>query len=133
MSKASGHEQERTELQALLSSGVLLRAPNLAQILSYVCEKYFQGQADQIKEYNVAVDALGRPPDFNPKLDAIVRVEAHRLRKRLKQYYEAEGAGHAIEITIPPGQYAPAFVTRSPEALQRTRSWKQWAAVATIV
>jgi hypothetical protein len=78
--------------------------------LSYVCARYFEGAADQIKEYNIAVEALGRPADFDQKRDSIVRVEAHRLRKRLREYYEADGADHAIRIDIPPGQYAPRFL-----------------------
>src|ERR1035441_4154687 len=102
--------QEKNELQSLLASGIFDRSPNLAQVLTYVCEKYFEGAAEQIKEYNIAVEALGRPAGFDQKRDSIVRVEAHRLRKRLREYYEADGAGHTIRIDIPPGQYAPTFV-----------------------
>src|SRR6266496_5916900 len=107
---------ERLELEAVLASGIFHRAPNLAQVLTYVCSKHFEGAAEQIKEYNIAVDALGRPADFDQKRDSIVRVEAHRLRKRLREYYEAEGAGHALHIDIPSGQYAPRFLPRvAPE------------------
>src|SRR5579885_3099257 len=104
--------QEKNELESLLASGIFDRAPNLAQVLTYVCEKYFEGAADQIKEYNIAVEALGRPADFDQKRDSIVRVEAHRLRKRLKEFYETEGATHAVRIEIPSGQYAPRFLFR---------------------
>ena len=74
---------ERAELEAVLESGIFHRAPNLASFLRYICERYFEGDASQIKEYSIAVDALGRPSDFDQKKDSIVRVEAHRLRKRL--------------------------------------------------
>jgi len=124
MNAAADFRQERHELDTILASGILNRAPNLAHLLTYVCAKYFEGNAEQIKEYNIAVEALGRPPDFDQKRDSIVRVEAHRLRKRLREYYEAEGADHAIRIDIPPGQYAPRFQpaqaplpSLSPEAL----------------
>src|ERR1017187_9248570 len=110
MHSTTEFEQEKREFQSLLASGILDRAPNLAQVLTYVCEKYFEGAAEQIKEYNIAVEALGRPAGFDQKRDSIVRVEAHRLRKRLREYYEAEGAGHSVRIDIPPGQYAPTFV-----------------------
>src|ERR1700722_18061610 len=112
MRTAAGFEQERNELQSVLGSGIFHRAPNLAHVLIYVCEKYFEGAAEQIKEYNIAVEALGRPADFDQKRDSIVRVEAHRLRKRLREYYENEGAGHPCQIEIPPGQYAPRFVLK---------------------
>jgi Malectin domain len=111
MHTAADFRQERHELDTILGSGILSRAPNLAHLLTYVCTKYFEGTAEQIKEYNIAVDALGRPADFDQKRDSIVRVEAHRLRKRLREYYEADGADHVIRIDIPPGQYAPRFVT----------------------
>src|SRR5438874_6933716 len=110
MQATADFRQERHELATILESGILNRAPNLAQVLTYVCTKYFEGAAEQIKEYNIAVEALGRPADFDQKRDSIVRVEAHRLRKRLREYYEADGADHAIRIDIPPGQYAPRFL-----------------------
>jgi hypothetical protein len=109
-------EQEEQELSAVLCSGMLRRAPNLERLLRYVCAKCFEGSAAQIKEYNIAVEALGRPASFDPKRDSIVRVEAHRLRKRLRQYYETEGAAHTLRIEIPTGQYAPRFVRLSAAA-----------------
>lgn len=110
MSAFVDREQYRAELEAVIASGIFAKAPSLALLLDYVCTKYFEGQADQIKEYNIAVEALGRPGGFDPRQDSIVRVEAFRLRKRLKQYYASEGAGRPLRIEIPPGQYVPQFV-----------------------
>jgi hypothetical protein len=109
-------DQCKAELEAVIASGIFAKAPSLALLLEYVCRKYFEGQANQIKEYNIAVEALGRPPSFDPRQDSIVRVEAFRLRKRLKQYYENEGAAHRLRIVIPPGQYVPRFPENSPSA-----------------
>ena len=103
----------RTELDSVLSSGIFQRAPNLAHVLTYVCTKYFEGDSERIKEYNIAVEALGRPADFDQKKDSIVRVEAHKLRKRLHEYYQSDGANHALRIEIPPGQYVPQFVRQA--------------------
>lgn len=114
MQASAEFRQEKHELDAVLASGIFNRAPNLALLLRYICARYFEGAADQIKEYNIAVEALGRPADFDQKRDSIVRVEAHRLRKRLREYYEAEGADHAIRIEIPSGQYAPRFQAAQP-------------------
>jgi hypothetical protein len=100
---------EEEELQALLNAGVFARAPTLAALLEYVCRRTFAGEGHLIKEYNIAVEALGRPPDFNQKKDAIVRVEAHRLRKRLREFYAGEGASHQIQIEIPTRGYTPVF------------------------
>jgi hypothetical protein len=114
---ARDFEQERAELQSVLDSGILDRAPNLALVLTYICEKYFEGATEQIKEYSVAVEALGRPAEFDQKRNSIVRVEAHRLRKRLREYYESEGANHDVWIDIPSGQYAPQFLRRRSREL----------------
>jgi hypothetical protein len=115
MPATTAFERERLEVDALLASGIFSRAPNLAHLLTYVCSKYFDGAAEEIKEYNIAVEALGRSPEFDQKRDSIVRVEAHRLRKRLREYYEGDGAGHEIQIEIPSGQYTPRFVFRTHE------------------
>jgi hypothetical protein len=115
MLAAAKWEREKRELDALLSSGIFDRAPSLASLLTYICRKYFEGDTDAIKEYNLAVEALGRPPDFDQKRDSIVRVEVHRLRKRLQEHYAREGAGRDLRLVIPTGQYAPKFIEREPQ------------------
>ena len=122
MNTARDFELERAELQSVLASGILDRAPNLALLLTYICEKYFEGATEQIKEYSVAVEALGRPAEFDQKRNSIVRVEAHRLRKRLREYYQSEGANHDVWIDIPSGQYAPQFVRRPPALSLRVQA-----------
>jgi len=105
---------ERAELQAVLTSGVFARSPIVAQLLKYICEAYFAGRSHEIKEYSIAVEAFGRASDFDLTHDSIVRVEAHRLRKRLQEYYSGEGAGHNCQIALAPGNYVPQFVHRNP-------------------
>jgi len=85
-------------------------------MLKYICEQHLSGQGQDVKEYNVAVEAFGRPPDFDQSRDSIVRVEAHRLRKRLQEYYSGAGADHQIQIVVPSGSYIPQFVRRSNAA-----------------
>jgi len=102
--------EERAEVEAVLRSGIFDRAPNLASFLKYVCARHFEGESDSVKEYSIAVEALNRTEDFDPKKDSIVRVEAHRLRKRLAEYYEGVGASHCVHIEIPNGQYSPRFI-----------------------
>jgi len=100
--------EEQAELETVAEW--LARSPRLVRLLRYIGEKHFRGEDDQLKEYNIAVELFGRPADyFNPSDDAIARVEAHRLRKRLKEYYDSEGKDHIIHISIPPGSYVPVF------------------------
>jgi hypothetical protein len=103
-------EAERAELEEILSSGVFGRTNNHVRLLTFVCEKYFEDAIDEIKEYSIAVHALGRPESFDPQMDTIVRVTAHALRKRLEDYYRGAGAEHAVHICLPPGHYVPKFI-----------------------
>jgi hypothetical protein len=109
-SAETGAEAERRELDWLLTSGVLGRSGNLTRLLKYICEERFAGRAQQIKEYSIATEALGRRPDFDPNSDTIVRVTIHSLRKRLLEVYQNEGADRPMRLVIPPGHYDPRFV-----------------------
>ena len=119
MDAVSASREEQTEVAAVLQSGIFQRAPLLESFFRYICEQYFEGHSGEIKEYSIAVEALGRCAAFDPKKDSIVRVEAHRLRKRLQDYYKGPGAGHAFQILIPNGQYAPQFVPVEGEQAER--------------
>ncbi len=96
-------------MQRVLQSGLFVKAPRLEKFFRYICERHLRGESDQLKEYSIAVEALSRSSDFDPKKDSIVRVEAHRLRKRLDEYYRGAGASCPIHIRIPSGQYRPDF------------------------
>lgn len=109
-----GPAEEQAELESVLESRTFVRAPNLAAILRYVCQEHAQGRASLIKEYNIAVQALGRPQDFDPSQDSVVRVEVSRLRKRLQQFYETEGAAHELHLHLADVGYVPRFV-RQPK------------------
>lgn len=102
-------EQERAELEAVLRSPQFVRAPKLAHLLAYLCERLFAGETSRVKEYSIGVDVFGRGDSFDQDSDSIVRVEANRLRKRLADYYATDGASHTLQITIPLGQYVPEF------------------------
>lgn len=131
--------EERRELAAVLGSSEFTRAPRLAKLLEYLCEKLFAGETAQIKEYSVGVEFFGRPVGFDQESDSIVRVEANRLRKRLAEFYAAEGADHHLQIVIPLGQYVPEFQVRpqatpnpepaKPAPAARKNKWI-WPAIA---
>jgi len=106
----NNHQKE--ELESILHSGIFAKAPRQTKLLEHICNEYFSGRADQIKEYNLAIEVLGKAVDFDQNRDAIVRVEFHRLRKKLREYYQGEGAARAFRIVIDPGHYVPRFVPR---------------------
>ena len=107
-------DAERAALRAALESRTFQARPRLAHLLRYICEQYFEGETDAIKEYSIATEVFRRPESFDQATDSIVRVEVFRLRKKLREFYEGEGADQPIEIVIAPGHYRPEFVDRAP-------------------
>jgi hypothetical protein len=104
--------EERRELESV--AAVLVKSSRLFRLLTYIGEKYFNGEIDKLHEYAIATEVFGRSKStFNAGDDAIVRVEVHRLRKRLKEYYDSEGKDHHLQLSIPSGTYIPVF-TRLP-------------------
>lgn len=107
-SSAPSQEGERNELDSVAAA--LSKSSRLLRLVRYIGDKYFQGELDKLHEYSIATEVFGRSKTtFNASEDAIVRVEAHRLRKRLKEFYENEGKDHPIQLSIPPGTYIPVF------------------------
>ena len=107
---AVSSQEATAELEAVLASAPFTRSPRLSRLLAYLCTKYLAGESDQIKEYSIGVEVLQRPPSFDPATDASARVEVHRLRRRLQQFYETEGTVRSLRIVIPVGHYVPAFL-----------------------
>ena len=103
-------ELVRLELSLILQFREIRNSQVLSKFLEFVVEKKLSGQEDEIKEYTIAVKALGKPRDFNPQLDASIRIHAGRLRRILAQYYQETGHVHAVVIDIPKGAYIPTFI-----------------------
>ncbi|MBZ5585875.1 MAG: tetratricopeptide repeat protein, partial [Acidobacteriia bacterium] len=70
---------------------------------------------EPVKEALIGVEVFGRPADYDPRVDPIVRVEARRLRSRLAAYYQGPGAGDPVIIDLPKGGYVPVFASRGEE------------------
>lgn len=103
----------QSSLVAALQSREFRSAPQLRSFLGFIVRATLNDEQEKLKGYTIAVEALGRPEDFNPVTDPIVRVEAARLRRRLEKYYAGSGAGDPVRIVIPKGSYAPEFRTLS--------------------
>lgn len=97
-------------MRVVLAARRFRQSPRLGRLLRYLCSRALADEADRVTEYTIAVDVLGKSEGFKEGKDAIVRVEVHRLRKRLAEYYEEEGASHRVRIVIPGGNYAPQFL-----------------------
>lgn len=107
-------DQQRQQLGKVLHSEVFRGAPGLQRFLDYIASKAIEGQSDAIKEYTIGKELLGRTEDYDPRVDTVVRVQARRLREKLKEYYDHEGAHDDILVVIPKGHYVPQFSRRTP-------------------
>jgi TolB-like protein/Tfp pilus assembly protein PilF len=110
----------REEIAHVCSSAAFANARRSSSLLRFTAEHALNGKASILKEYTVGVEVLGRPPSFDPRLDGIVRVEASRLRARLREYYRDEGRHDAIAVDFPKGAYVPVFRWREPAGSDTT-------------
>ena len=85
----------------IVESDVFRSAPMMRTLLVYL----WSHRGEPISEYAVAVDALGRPANFDPKADSTVRVQISRLRAKLKEFYEDQGEAFPLKLSIPLGQH----------------------------
>jgi TolB-like protein/Tfp pilus assembly protein PilF len=102
----------RQELARLLASQTFHAAKAQKRFLWFVVEQTLAGCAQELKEYTVGVQVFKRGPQFDPRLDTIVRVEARKLRTRLAKYYETEGKLNPLRIALPSRGYVPTFRRR---------------------
>src|ERR1700678_78389 len=109
--EAPNTEQCEQQVRRILQSTTFRNATTLQQLLQFLAAKTTTGSSDVLKEYTIGVEALGRKPDFDPKIDPIVRVQSHRLRLKLKEYYDTEGRHAPVLIQSPKGHYLPTFET----------------------
>ena len=86
----------RSQIERLLHSKALEGSDVHRRLLSYLADKTLCGEADRLKEYIVALDALGKPATYDPRHDSVVRIQVGRLRVKLGEYFQAEGAADPI-------------------------------------
>jgi len=98
------------QLNRVLASPEFRRSFRLQRFLRMAVECSLAGEIDQMKEYIVGREVFDRGADYDPGIDSIVRVEAQRLRRKLREYYQTHGRKDPVLITFQSGSYVPAFV-----------------------
>lgn len=109
-------EASQRQVQRVLQSSAFRNAHTLQQLLQFLVAQAYSTDREKLKEYTIGVEAFSRPQDFDPKTDPIVRVQTHRLRQKLKEYYETDGRHDPILIDIPKGHYLPTLGDLVPPA-----------------
>jgi predicted ATPase len=107
-------EPIRAQLARILRSQTFSNAPSLTRFLRHVVEHTLEGKAEELKEYSLGVEVFDRGESFDVRTDTIVRVQARRLRRKLKKYYDAEGQTDPVVIELPKGHYVVTFRTAAP-------------------
>jgi adenylate cyclase len=109
----------REELDRILHSGPFQKSLRRQRFLTYIVNEAMAGRS--VKGYDVALEVFGRPETFDSAVDPVVRVEAGRLREKLREYYGAGGKGDAIHIDLPKGTYTPQIEFRQESAPAREK------------
>jgi hypothetical protein len=131
--------------QRVVESPQFNKSPRLANFLLYIVAKTIEGRPSEVTEQQIGVQVFGRPPGYRTVDDNIVRSYARHLRKRLSEYFAANGTDHPLRIEIPVGGYLPAFamLPELPQAQSKPilverklaqpaivprRNWQYWLA-----
>ena len=94
------------QLAKMAESPLFSNAPLLVAFLRHVVEAELSGRTRSLGQAEIAHDVLGKGPEFDPAVDSAVRVEAGRLRARLREYYATEGRDDPVRLTLPKGRYS---------------------------
>lgn len=125
------HRAAHEQLERVLSSSYFAHAARLSRFFSYLAQETLSGNENRLSQHAIALDVFDRDETFDPAIDAVVRVEAGRLRSKLREYFSEEGRDDPVIITLPKRSYAVAFEFRNRAALeQHTPSQNAGAAPA---
>jgi len=115
-------EDVQKELHRLIHSKAFRHSSALQRLLQYLVARAIEDPYGEIKEYTIGAEVFDRGPGYDPQVDTIVRVQIHRLRQKVKEYYESEGLNDPIFVEIPKGRYIPIFENRSAALLKKTET-----------
>lgn len=111
-------------VQGVAESAGFKKAPALRRLLLYLWEH----RDEDISEYAIGLDVLGKRDLFDPKIDASVRVHISRLRQKLREYFENEGNHHPYRLVVPQGGHRLLVEAAAREAatsvwLRNAKAW----------
>jgi hypothetical protein len=101
-----------TQIDRILRSNTFRSAEALRKLLRFLADRLAAGDADQLKEYSVGIDGLGKPADYDPRQDSTVRIQVGRLRHKLAEFYRSEGLNDPHIVEIPKGHFKLSVTPR---------------------
>lgn len=97
------------QLERVLQSPSFQGSKRCQDLLNYLVTRRLEGDSAALKERVIGAEVFGRDPAYDTSADAIVRVKANEVRKRLAVYYDQAGRSDPIRIDLPTGTYVPSF------------------------
>src|SRR5207302_2321135 len=91
----------REALCRILASPMFANSARMSRFLQLAVERTLEQLGEELKEYVIGVEVFDRSSSFDPRIDPIVRVEARRLRSKLKTYYESTGSAEEVIVSLP--------------------------------
>jgi hypothetical protein len=98
------------QLDRITTSPHFKNSKRYPALLKFVVEYTLGGRIDALKERTLGIEVFGRPNNYDTNADPVVRVTAGEIRKRIAQYYQADGHEHEVRIDLPVGSYVPQFL-----------------------
>ena len=108
----------REQVQRLVDSELFRASEIQRRLLKYLADKSLTGEADQLKEYTVGIEGIGKPEDYDPRRDSTVRFQTGKLRQKIAEYYTTAGHADPIVIEFPKGRFKLLFAHREAVAAQ---------------
>jgi hypothetical protein len=111
--KSTQAEPIQQQIERIVHSEQFRSSEVLRRLLTFLSEKAIAGEADNLKEYVVAIDGLGKSSSYDPQHNSAVRIQMGRLRQRLAEYYRTEGKNDPMVVDLPKGRFRLTFEQRS--------------------
>lgn len=117
----------REELQRIFASDAFKGGKRAQDFLELIVEHALAGRLENLRERMLGAEMFGRPVDYDTANDAVVRVKASEVRKRLAEYYRSLEAPPPLRIDLPTGSYVPHFIAQpkadeAPQAPEQAES-----------
>lgn len=125
-----GESEARAQIQHVLESELFRASELQRRLLKYLADKSLSGEADQLKEYTIGIEGLGKPEAYDPRHDSSVRLQASKLRQKILEYYLTQGQADPVHIDFPRGRFKLVFTSREPAPSetpfdQLTSKWRR--------
>src|SRR5215469_2940793 len=129
-------------VQRIVSSPPFQKSARLRELLEYITERTIHGHAHELTEQHIGNALFHKATGYDPLEDSSVRVHVRQLRLKLHEYFDEEGRGETLILTIPKGSYAPVFrpaakaqehAAGPPAELHPANEWRSRAILAWIV